>query len=94
VALKPTRPDVDTEEVAGHHHIAAGTVATGRRRGNVMDLNAYVNELTAGLIAAPSFVAAVRQMNRTADAVRVLVPLAGHDPQAAEALYRLAPGIR
>jgi hypothetical protein len=59
-----------------------------------MDLNTYVSELTAGVIAAPSFVAAVRQMGRTADAVRVLVPLAGHDPQAAEALYRLAPGIR
>jgi len=59
-----------------------------------MDLNTYVAELTAGLIAAPSFVAAVRQSGRTADAVRVLVPLAGYDPRAAEALSRLAPGIR
>ena len=59
-----------------------------------MDLSTYVTELTAGLIAAPSFVAAVRQTGQTADAVRVLVPLAGHDPQAAEALARLAPGIR
>ncbi len=52
-----------------------------------MDLNTYVTELTAGLIAAPSFVAAVRQTGQTADAVRVLVPLAGRDPQAAEALF-------
>jgi hypothetical protein len=59
-----------------------------------MDLNTYVAELTAGAIAAPSFVAAVRQSGRTADAVRALVPLAGHDPQAADALSRLAPGIR
>ena len=58
-----------------------------------MDLRTYVTGLCAGLIGASSFVAAVRQAGRTADAVRVLVPLAGHDPQAAEALARLAPGI-
>jgi hypothetical protein len=59
-----------------------------------MDLRTYVAELSAGLIGATSFVAAVRQWGRTAEAVRVLVPLAGHDPRAAEALARLAPGIR
>ena len=57
-----------------------------------MDLSTYVAELTAGLIGAAPFVAAVRQTGQTADAVRVLVPIAQHNPAAAEALARLAPG--
>ncbi len=86
------RRDVDTRTVAG---AAPGSVGTRQLvKEDVVDLSTYVSELTAGLIAAPSFVAAVRQNGRTADAVRVLVPLARHDPQAAEALARLAPGIR
>ena len=59
-----------------------------------MDLCTYVADLSAGVIGATSFVAAVRQCGRTADAVRALVPIAGYDPRAAEALARLAPGIR
>lgn len=59
-----------------------------------MDLTTYVTELSAGLIGAASFVAAVRQSGQTAEAVRILVPIAGHNPDAAEALARLAPGIR
>jgi hypothetical protein len=59
-----------------------------------MDLKTYIADLSGGAIAASSFVAAVRQTGQIADAVRVLVPLAGHDPRAAEALARLAPGIR
>ena len=58
-----------------------------------MDLSTYVTELIGGLMGTSSFVAAVRSAGRTADAVRVLVPLAGHDRQAAEALAHLAPGI-
>jgi hypothetical protein len=57
-----------------------------------MDLSTYVAELTAGLIGAAPFVAAVRQTGQTADAVRVLVPIAHDNPAAAEALSRLAPG--
>lgn len=59
-----------------------------------MDLTTYVTELTAGLIGAASFAAAVRQTGQTADAVRLLVPIAQHDAAAAEALARLAPGWR
>jgi hypothetical protein len=58
-----------------------------------MDLGTYLTELTTGLIGAASFVAAVRQTGQTADAVRRLVPIAQHDPAAAEALARLAPGL-
>jgi hypothetical protein len=58
-----------------------------------MDLTTYVTELTTGLIGAASFAAAVRQTGQTADAVRLLVPIATHDPAAAEALARLAPGM-
>lgn len=59
-----------------------------------MDLGTYIAELTTGLIGATAFAAAVRQTGQTADAVRVLVPIAGHHPAAAEALARLAPGLR
>ena len=59
-----------------------------------MDLTTDVTELTAGLLGAAAFVAAVRRTGQTADAVRVLVPIAGHNPGAAEALRRLAPGTR
>jgi hypothetical protein len=59
-----------------------------------MDLSTFVSDLRGGVIGAASFVAAVRKAGRTADAVRVLVPIAGYDPKAAEALARLAPGIR
>ena len=37
-----------------------------------MDLRTYVADLSAGVIGATSFVAAVRQCGRTADAVRAL----------------------
>jgi hypothetical protein len=57
-----------------------------------MNLSTYVAELTAGLIGAAAFVAAVRQTGQTSDAVRQLVPIAQHNPAAAEALSRLAPG--
>jgi len=57
-----------------------------------MDLSIYVTELTAGLIGATAFTAAVRQTGQTSDAVRVLVPIARHNAAAAEALARLAPG--
>ena len=59
-----------------------------------MDLTTYVSELTTGLIGATAFAAAVRQTGQTSDAVRVLVPIAGHNAAAAEALSRLAPGLR
>lgn len=59
-----------------------------------MDLTTYLTELTTGLIGAASFAAAVRQTGQTADAVRLLVPIAQHDRAAAEALARLAPGLR
>lgn len=59
-----------------------------------MDLTTYLTELSVGMIGAASFVAAVRLTGQTADAVRQLVPIAGHNADAAEALSRLAPGIR